>query len=278
MPYSVFVGAALDEFFAHGGAGRAGADFVTSPEVGPAVRRARRPRARRVVRRARLARIRSSSSRRAPGAAGWRATCCGPARRARRALRYVMVERSATLRAEQRERLTIEPWEDALGPFLAVARRRRRARAGRGDRARSSPRSTSSPRSAFDGVILANELLDNLPFDVVERTAPGWARDPGRARRRAVRRGPGPRRRVARPGVRRTGRRPPPAAARDRGLARRLRDRAAPRRRRGDRLRGTGRGPRGPGPVGLAAHLPGPPARRRPARRHPGRRTSPPTS
>ena len=35
MPYSVFVGAALDEFFRHGGAGRAGSDFVTSPEVGP---------------------------------------------------------------------------------------------------------------------------------------------------------------------------------------------------------------------------------------------------
>ncbi|MCY3566651.1 MAG: SAM-dependent methyltransferase, partial [Gammaproteobacteria bacterium] len=30
------------------------------------------------------------------------------------------------------------------------------------------------PQSASAGVIVANELLDNLPFDVVRRTADGW--------------------------------------------------------------------------------------------------------
>ena len=30
------------------------------------------------------------------------------------------------------------------------------------------------PALTVDGVVIANELLDNLPFDVVERTADGW--------------------------------------------------------------------------------------------------------
>jgi NADH dehydrogenase [ubiquinone] 1 alpha subcomplex assembly factor 7 len=90
------------------------------------------------------------------------------------ALRYVMVERSPTLRSEQRRRLTVEPWEDALGPFLAPSD---------GDGAPEpvagiGPIVTALddlPALSFDGVILANELLDNLPFDVVERTPSGWA-------------------------------------------------------------------------------------------------------
>ena len=52
-------------------------------------------------------------------------------------LRYVTVERSAALRGE-----------DAVADL---------------------------PREAFVGVILANELLDNLPFGILERTPDGWA-------------------------------------------------------------------------------------------------------
>ena len=55
------------------------------------------------------------------------------------ALRYVAVERSSALRA-------------------------------------SHPQSVATmPDEPFAGVILANELLDNLPFGVLERTADGWA-------------------------------------------------------------------------------------------------------
>jgi NADH dehydrogenase [ubiquinone] 1 alpha subcomplex assembly factor 7 len=172
VPYSVYVGAALDEFFTRGGAGRAGADFVTSPEVGSLfgalVARALdrwfaelgSPDPFIVVEagagRGRLAR---DVLRVGPASAG--------------AMRYVMVERSAALRAEQREHLTVEPWEDALGPFLA-------APDGDGEPepvAGIGPIVTSLddlPALAFDGVILANELLDNLPFDVIERTPTGW--------------------------------------------------------------------------------------------------------
>ena len=31
------------------------------------------------------------------------------------------------------------------------------------------------PDAPFTGVVIANELLDNLPFDVAERTEDGWA-------------------------------------------------------------------------------------------------------
>ena len=173
MPYSVFAGAALDEFFAHGGAGRAGADFVTSPEVGQLfgalVARALdqwfteigSPDPYIVVEAgAGRGRLASDVLRAAPA--------CAPA------LRYVMVERSPALRAEQRERLTVEPWEDALGPFLASPD-------GDGDPEPVTgigPIVTALddlPALGFSGVIVANELLDNLPFDVLERTTSGWS-------------------------------------------------------------------------------------------------------
>ncbi|HZJ26369.1 MAG TPA: class I SAM-dependent methyltransferase, partial [Acidimicrobiia bacterium] len=88
------------------------------------------------------------------------------------ALRYVLVERSPALRAAQRELLAIEPEEDALGPFVSAP----------GDEVPDpipgcGPIVTALdelPGSPFEGVVLANELLDNLPFDVVERTERGW--------------------------------------------------------------------------------------------------------
>jgi SAM-dependent MidA family methyltransferase len=173
VPYSVFVGAALDEFFAHGGAGRAGADFVTSPEVGPLFG-------------ALMARaldrwfveldspdpfivVEAGAGR---GRLARDVLRVDPA--CRRALRYVLVERSAALRAQQRDHLTIEPWEDALGPYLASPD-------GDGDPEPApgiGPIVTSLeelPALGFEGVVLANELLDNLPFDVIERTTEGWA-------------------------------------------------------------------------------------------------------
>ncbi len=172
MPYSVFVAAALDEFFTHGGAGRGGADFVTSPEVGSLFGA--------LVARALdrwFVELGSPDPFIVVDAGAGRGRLArdvlrvGPA--SAPAMRYVMVERSAVLAAEQREHLTIEPWEDALGPFLPSPD-------GDGDPEPVpgiGPIVTSLddlPALAFDGVIIANELLDNLAFDVIERTAKGW--------------------------------------------------------------------------------------------------------
>lgn len=77
------------------------------------------------------------------------------------ALRWVCVERSAALRAVAAASLRVEPPDQVLG-----------ARGGRG------PVVTvvkDLPAGPFTGVVLANELLDNLPPVIAERTADGWA-------------------------------------------------------------------------------------------------------
>jgi SAM-dependent MidA family methyltransferase len=167
------VAACLDAYFERpdGGAGRAGADFLTSPEVGSLfgalVARALdrwwdelgRPDPFLVIEggagRGRLAR---DVLRAAPA--------CAPA------MRYVLVERSRLLRAEPCDGLRVEPWEDALGPFSATG-----DPGDVGPVDRTGPIVTSLtelPTLPFDGVVLANELLDNLPFDLLERTDRGW--------------------------------------------------------------------------------------------------------
>src|ERR1700692_5107001 len=108
-------------FFASGhGAGRSGRDFVTSPEVGPLFgacvalsldrlwRALGEPDPFLVVEAgAGNGRLAREVLRAAP-------SCL-------RALRYVLVERAAALRAEQRERLALEPADEALGPFVRRA-------------------------------------------------------------------------------------------------------------------------------------------------------------
>jgi SAM-dependent MidA family methyltransferase len=177
IPFDRYVDAALyDEdggFFARGGgAGRAGRDFVTSPEVGTLFG-------------ALVARVldRSWAELRRPdpfvavdaGAARGRLAAdvlrarpaCAPA------LRAVLVERSAALRAAQRELLSLEPADRALGPAVQ-------------DEPDEAPRPiegigpivTSLPELPAlelpDGVVIANELLDNLPFRIVERAGGVW--------------------------------------------------------------------------------------------------------
>ncbi len=90
------------------------------------------------------------------------------------ALRYLMVERSPALRAAQRELLDdVEPAEDALGPVL---------RTGPDESPVPVPgvgpivtALSDLPALELDGVVIANELLDNLPFRIVERTGDRWA-------------------------------------------------------------------------------------------------------
>jgi NADH dehydrogenase [ubiquinone] 1 alpha subcomplex assembly factor 7 len=160
-------------FFAAGhGSGRAGRDFVTSPEVGP---------------------LFGACTARALDRL-WRAldepdpflvveAGAGNGRLARevlraapsclRALRYVLVERSATLRAEQRAHLAIEPADEALGPFVR--------RANQDD---PVPAPSAGPvftaleelpaLSAPATVVLANELFDNLPFGIAQWDGQRW--------------------------------------------------------------------------------------------------------
>ncbi|HKN38331.1 MAG TPA: class I SAM-dependent methyltransferase [Acidimicrobiia bacterium] len=154
-----------------GGAGRAGGDFLTSVEVGSLfgalVARAvdgwwdrlDRPDPFLVVDagagRGQLAR---DVLRAGPGCAG--------------ALRYVLVERSARLRAAQAEHLPLEPAELVLGPAVPPEP---------GEEPVTVPGSgpvvtalEELPAGPAVGVIVANELADNLPIRIVERTPGGW--------------------------------------------------------------------------------------------------------
>jgi SAM-dependent MidA family methyltransferase len=159
-------------FFARaGGAGRAGGDFLTSVEVGSLfgalVARAAdgwwddlgRPDPFLIVDagagRGQLAR---DVLRAAPRCAG--------------ALRYVLVERSAALRAAQAEHLPLEPAELVLGPAVPPEPDEEPvAVPGSGPVVTALEELPAGPAI---GVIVANELADNLPFRIVERTTGGW--------------------------------------------------------------------------------------------------------
>jgi SAM-dependent MidA family methyltransferase len=152
------------------GAGRAGRDFVTSPEVGPLFGA--------LVARALDGWWRADGT---PdpflvieaGAGRGRLAAdvlaavpdCAPA------LRYVLVERSPGLRAAQRDLLTVEPFEDALGPVFRDDDDAAVPVTGMGPIVTALD---DLPAVPLDGVVFANELLDNLAFRVVERRAGSW--------------------------------------------------------------------------------------------------------
>jgi SAM-dependent MidA family methyltransferase len=176
VSFDRFVDVALydpdDGFFTRGrGAGRAGGDFITSPQVGPLFGT--------LIARAidqwwsqldrvdpfvvveagagdgRLAR---DIERASPACAG--------------ALRYVLVERSAALRDAQRERLSLEPADEALGAFRREVGEDRPVPAEN-----TGPVVTALddlPAMPFEGVVLANELLDNLPFAIAHWDGDRW--------------------------------------------------------------------------------------------------------
>jgi SAM-dependent MidA family methyltransferase len=175
LPFDAWMEAALYDpeggFFSRGGgAGRAGSDFVTSPEVGALYGallaraldrwwdRLGRPDPFLVVEAgAGQGRLARDVLRAGPA--------CSPA------LRYVLVERSAALRQAQAEHLPIEPAELVLGPApppesdeepVAVP--------GVGPVVTAL---SELPAGRLRGVVVANELLDNLPFRIVERAAGG---------------------------------------------------------------------------------------------------------
>jgi SAM-dependent MidA family methyltransferase len=162
-----------DGFFAAGaGAGRR-ADFLTSPEVGPlfgaVVARALDAEWLRLGRPDPFVVIEAGAGR---GALARAILDAGPA--CLPATRYVCVERSAVLRARVDEAVPVEPATNVFGavvhgddpdddasviagtgPVLAVL--------------------DDLPLVSVTGVVLANELLDNLPFRLLERTGAGWS-------------------------------------------------------------------------------------------------------
>jgi SAM-dependent MidA family methyltransferase len=152
------------------GAGRAGRDFVTSPEVGQLFGA--------LVARA-LDRWWRDAGAPDPfllveaGAGRGRlaADVLAAAPDCASALRYVLVERSAALRASQRDLLTVEPFEDALGPMALDDEDAPVPVTGMGPIVTALDELPAVP---LDGVVFANELLDNLPFRVVERRDGVW--------------------------------------------------------------------------------------------------------
>ena len=160
-------------FYAHTGrAGRAGGDFITSPEAGPLFGAVvagaldtwwiglDRPDPFVVIEAG------AGAGTLARAVLGARPACA-------RAIRYVLVERSEALRRRQEEQLPLEPARLALGPMgpddpdLG-----RRPVAGLGPLVTSL---AALPAGPFTGVVLANELLDNLAFRLLELTSDGWA-------------------------------------------------------------------------------------------------------
>ena len=226
-----------------------------------------------------------------------RGRCRTRAPRGRRPARGARLRAGAALRAGRAVR-----GPAASNETLLDARARRRgARSGRPQRrrpamtqtsvvagtwARSSRVSTSCPCVTFDGVVLANELLDNLPVRIVERPRRRLGRGPGRPRRassssRRSSRPTRPRgRRRRRGGQLPTSRRgPAPGARRRRGLVGGRVDVPAPRRGDPLRLRCVGVDELvARGSAGVAADLPRPRAGSDAARRRREPRTSPVTS
>jgi NADH dehydrogenase [ubiquinone] 1 alpha subcomplex assembly factor 7 len=176
LPWSVFMEAALyDEaagFYSSGGqAGRRG-DFVTSPELGPLFAS--------VVARAldawweELGRPDPFLVVEAGAGTGTlgrdvlaAAPACGPA------LRYLLVERSRRLREAQTGRLQLELPAFVLGPSGPDSADDDAVRTlpGRGPLATSLG---ELPGAGFTGIVIANELLDNLAFDLLEWRHDAW--------------------------------------------------------------------------------------------------------
>ncbi len=158
-------------FFATGGgAGRGGADFLTSPEVGPLFGTV----------------IGEYLDRRweslgcpdpfvvveaAAGRGALAMAVLGASPRCRAALRYVLVERSEALRARQAEHLPLGHPFEVLGPTNDPEDPTAQVRGGLGPLLCSL---VDLPAASFDGVVLANELLDNVPFRLAERGVEGW--------------------------------------------------------------------------------------------------------
>jgi SAM-dependent MidA family methyltransferase len=159
-------------FFAGaGGAGRAGGDFLTSVEVGSLygalVARAVDGWWDQMGRTDPFLVVDAGAGR---GQLARDVLRAGP--RCAGALRYVLVERSAGLRAEAAAHLPLEPAELVLGP--ADPPEPDEEPVGVPNSGPAVTALAELPAGPATGVVFANELADNLPFRIVERTAGGW--------------------------------------------------------------------------------------------------------
>lgn len=160
-----------DGFYSAGGAAGRRGDFLTSPEVGPLFG---------AVLAAALDRWWDDLGRPDPfvvieaaagtGVLAAAVLAAGPA--CAPALRYVLVERSELLRDQAASRVPLEQPAFVLGPTTAP---------GPDDEIEvipgSGPMATALaelPAEPVQGVVIANELLDNLPFSLLERADDGW--------------------------------------------------------------------------------------------------------
>lgn len=150
-------------FFATGGrAGRRGGDFITSPEVGPLFG---------AVLARRLDRLWDDLGRPDPftvveagaGRGALAVAVRAAAPRCASVLHWHLVERSASLRAAQHEYLSIThaPLSGGAGP----------SRPGAGP---TFTASATMPDRPWSGAVVANELLDNLPFRLMVHTGGTW--------------------------------------------------------------------------------------------------------
>lgn len=156
-----------------GGAGRDGADFLTSPEVGPLfgalLARAIDAEWERLERPDPFVVIEAGAGR---GALAGAVLAAEPACIA--ALRYVCVERSLALRAAMEEALPIEPAANVFGPVVRGEDPGDDAAAVAG----SGPVVTALdelPLVPVTGMVIGNELLDNVPFRLLERERGSWS-------------------------------------------------------------------------------------------------------
>jgi SAM-dependent MidA family methyltransferase len=158
VPLSDVVEAALYDpdhgFYSTAGrAGRRGGDFLTSPEIGPlfglVVARALDAWWDELGRPARYTVVDAGA-----GTGTLARTVLAARPRCTPALHYVLVERSAALRSHHADHLPTLGEPAPGGPAVASL--------------------AELPRPAGPTVIVANELLDNLPFDLVERRGGRW--------------------------------------------------------------------------------------------------------
>jgi SAM-dependent MidA family methyltransferase len=157
-------------FFTSGaGAGRR-ADFITSPEVGPlygaVLARAIDAEWRRLRQPDPFVVIEGGAGRGALAKAVLDAQPdCAPA------LRYVCVERAAVLRAEAADLLPAEPPENVFGAVVGGDIDEERVVTGTGPVVAVLD---DLPLVPVTGMVIANELLDNLPFRLLQRSRGTW--------------------------------------------------------------------------------------------------------
>ena len=173
LRFDAFVEAALYDaehgFYAVAGGPGRHRDFITSPEVGPlfgaVVARALDGSWEELGRPDPFVVVEAGAG---PGTLAVAVLAAAPA--CAPALRYVLVERSAALRARHGDHLPVEPAGWVLGPLTGDEDDPHREE-GRGPLVASL---AELPKARFVGVVLANELLDNLPFRLLERSERGW--------------------------------------------------------------------------------------------------------